>query len=641
MKKNAEAIKRLPAIVLLGLFCVSVVVGCNFTSNEPGSDDVEIPATATTPDSYESLYDLLKNVGSSSAGDYSADNMMAEEGAGDTAVPTESEGTGRNTPQATAESDYSNTNVQVSGIDEADIVKTDGSHIFMIDGNEVVIVKAEGENTREIARITLDAQTLQKENPDFLYYPNELFINGNTLVVLYQYSPDYSTYDYAYSDSAYYYSDTTEVACFDITSPDSPQLITTFGQDGYYSTSRLYDNVLYVVSNYYVYADGFDRDDPITYIPEVSTGDAKKLIEPADILIAPNCNSTTYSVITSIDLSSHSRVDRYSVLGASDTLYMSYENLYLANRAYKSEELDSYQDGSFTVTEEVFGTSTSLTKLSLSSGTIEFVADTTVNGYLLNQFSLDEYNGNLRLVVTVDESHMSTIRNKDGDVVGSDNGDSISTNSLFILDPNLQVVGSIEGLAEDERVYSVRFDGEVGYFVTFRQTDPLFAVDLSDPANPQIKDALKIPGFSTYMHVYGTDRLFGLGMAADDDGRTEGLKMSMFDTTDPYNLSEIGVLELDGSYSEALYNHKAIFIDPEKSLIGFATNDEYVVYSYSDESGFYLVSKIENAFDSSYYGQFRGLYIDDYFYLCTGNNIKVYTLDGFTYVKSVDLGQNP
>lgn len=628
MRKFSITPTKLLTLILTGLFCASAMTGCAQSPSTAPRTETPISTEATMPDSYEALYDVIHEINAESILNGLSSGAMVEESTSDLAAPSDAGSAAEGKSNTSSSSNYSETNTQVSGIDEADIVKTDGDYIYVARDSEILIAKADGGNTKEVARIPLDAKTLGEEIPELSYYSAELFINGNTLVVLFQYYPEYATYAYG---------SITKAACFDVSTPDSPLLITTFGQDGSYSTSRLSDNILYIISNHSLYSGDIVPTDPITYVPKVWTAGNQELIEPSDICIAPDCSSVTYAVVTSIDLSDCSRVDRFSVLGASNTLYMNFENLYLAAQTYTNEDLDSYQDGSFTVTDQVFGTDTSLTKLSLENGSIELVASALFDGYLLNQFSLDEYDGNLRLVLTIDDYYQSTIVNKDGEVVGHESGDNVSTNALFVLDQNLDILGSIEGLAEDERVYSVRFDGDIGYFVTFRETDPLFAVDLSDPTNPQIKDALKIPGFSTYMHIYGPDRLFGLGRNADESGFTDGIKMSMFDTSDPYHLSEINVLKLDDYYAEALYDHKAIFIDPEKNLIGFGTSSDYVLYGYSDEQGFYLVKEIEDALEQTYYGQLRGLYVDDYFYLCTDSNIQVYTLEEFNHVTTVEL----
>ena len=596
--------------------------------------------------SYDEVYQALASAFEKQGRMYGGiENAMAE----DRAAPTAgSEGFGEAISAQSAKGAYSETNVQVKGIDEGDVIKTDGKHIYLVAGLDVVVIEADGTDTREIARITVNDDALNK-NDDSMIYPQELYVDGDTLIILYSYGiydpveeedkrSDSSSYYYP----PYNYRSVTEVACYDISDPQDPRLINTFGQDGYCVSSRLQEGVLYLISNYGVYDFSvLERESPITYVPLCYTGTDRELLDYTDICILPERDSTSYSIITSLDVSRAQRIDQYSVLGASNTLYMSYDNLYLASGVFDKVEENSYQDGSFTVVEYQETYSTRVSKLSLDQGTIGFVADALLPGMILNQFALDEYEGHLRMVTTVNSNRYRTL--DDGKGIINDYQSYTSeptTNALFILDAQLRTSGSIEGLAEDEQVYSVRFDGAVGYFVTFRQVDPLFAVDLSDPRSPRIKGELKIPGFSTYLHVYDTDRLFGLGMSADDRGRTQGLKMSMFDTADPYDISERHLLGLgESTYSDALYNHKAIIIDREKNLIGFPVENGYAVYGYSDEEGFYLRQSLK-APEDVYYSNQRGLYVGDYFYICAQGNIGVYTLKDLAPVTQVPIEVN-
>ena len=199
--------------------------------------------------------------------------------------------------------------------------------------------------------------------------------------------------------------------------------------------------------------------------------------------------------------------------------------------------------------------------------------------------------------------------------------------------------------------------GDVGYFVTYRQTDPLFAVDLSDPLNPVITDALKIPGFSSYLHAYSDHLLFGFGSEIDPDtGISQGLKLSMFDISDPYEIKEVNKTVLtDMFFSTAQYDHKSLMIDPEKNLIGFYAesynpdigdyNDYYIIYSYDPSAGFQEVFRCDIlqdpdlSYGTGAYGIYtytiRGLYIDNIFYLVNGNRICSYSMDTFRKLKGL------
>ena len=180
--------------------------------------------------------------------------------------------------------------------------------------------------------------------------------------------------------------------------------------------------------------------------------------------------------------------------------------------------------------------------------------------------------------------------------------------------------------------------GDTGYFVTFKQVDPLFSVDLSDPANPQIIGELKIPGFSEYLHPYGDGKLLGIGMDVDDESvTTDGVKVSMFDISDPSDVKETDVHVLEDMYgTDVAYDYKAVFVDVEKNLFGFlayGSSNQYTVLTYDDENGFSEVFSRE----MPGYGSVRGMYVDDTFYLVSGNTVESYSLSGFVKLDDIVL----
>ena len=221
----------------------------------------------------------------------------------------------------------------------------------------------------------------------------------------------------------------------------------------------------------------------------------------------------------------------------------------------------------------------------------------------------------------------------------TDNRGEYSSNSLVILDGNLKKTGAISGIAEDERVYSVRFMGDTAYFVTFRQVDPLFSVDVSDPTSPKIIGSLKIPGFSNYLFPFGKGMLFGMGQNADEKtGRSTGMKISMFDISDPSNVTECAKTNISASYSEALYSHKATLINSGKNIIGFSAygwqnNILYFIYAYENGE---LVKKAEINLPHSNTGC-RGLYLGDKFYVVTPDVVYCFTLDGFKELSVTEI----
>ena len=217
--------------------------------------------------------------------------------------------------------------------------------------------------------------------------------------------------------------------------------------------------------------------------------------------------------------------------------------------------------------------------------------------------------------------------------------ESDTYNTLYILDENLEELSRITNLAPDEDVYSARFMGDIGYFVTYRQMDPLFSVDLSDPKNPEILGELKIPGFSEYLHPYGEGQLLGIGMDVDETGMvTNGVKLSMFDTSDPKDVQEAAKYVIEEAYStEVGYNYKAALVDAEENLIGFLAYCEagvsYFVFSY-DEEGFTCEFEKDML---GYNSNMRGIYVGDKFYIVTGNTVESFMLESFDKVDDIVL----
>ena len=211
-------------------------------------------------------------------------------------------------------------------------------------------------------------------------------------------------------------------------------------------------------------------------------------------------------------------------------------------------------------------------------------------------------------------------------------------NNLIILDKELKQVGSITDLAPGERVYSARFLGDMGYFVTYKETDPVFAADLSDPAKPVILGELKIPGFSEYLHPFGKDKLLGIGMNVDSAGVLDGVKAELFDISDPSNLSSLEECIVPGMYgADASYDYKAVMIAPERGLIGFSgsgvSGDVYVLLKYENDR---IVAMLLEEVNGSGRGT-RGIYIGDVLYVVNGNIIEAYSLADYSKVDDLIL----
>ena len=418
-----------------------------------------------------------------------------------------------------------------------------------------------------------------------------------------------------------YYRDYTCADVYDVSSPADPVLLGGISQSGYYNTMRVKDGCVYLLSNYY--ADtGAAREDVSAYIPEVQD----QMIDASDIYMPDGKMGDAYTVISAFSLEDPAnKTDSKAVFGSANLCYVSGENIYITEMCFGSDDSDVDQ--------------TSIRKISYENGTLAGIAQAKVDGFLNDSFSIDEYEGYLRLVTTISPS--SDIALYPMPRVGSSEEEIDSqvkdTNALFVLDGNLETVGEIRDLAENESVYSARFMGDTGYFVTFRQVDPLFSVDLSDPSAPKIIGELKIPGFSEYLHPYGEGLLLGIGMDVDESGTTtEGVKLSMFDISDPSSVQEIQTYVIDGMYSTNVYNYKAVFADVEKNLFGFTAygdSPEYCVFSYDAEKGFTEVFSRT----LSGYGDARGLYVGDVFYLVENRTVESYTLNGFEKIDDIVL----
>jgi len=291
------------------------------------------------------------------------------------------------------------------------------------------------------------------------------------------------------------------------------------------------------------------------------------------------------------------------------------------------------------------GAETTIVRIVLNGGDLTVAAQADIAGALLDQFSLDEAGGNLRLVTT-----------------WTDTADDAwtQTPALWILDPSLAVIGSIPALTTNESVQSVRFDQDVAYVVTYRQVDPLFTIDLSDPTAPVVRSALKIPGFSAYLHPIGQGLLLGIGVDADTSGKvTGGLKLSMFDVSDPYDVQETAHITFAGDQSEVFTDHKAAFVEvdsPDLALIGFpvtawhyppsgqpSVDWTYDLYSW-DGSGFTQVKQLDLIGAGLGTSQLtstdpttRGLRVGQDFYVVTSAAVGVYDMTAYAQLAVVAL----
>lgn len=599
--------------------------------------NVTLSAAADSADvqevtSYDDLYGLIQSMQNNNVLYDSGVMMESAVADGTTAAAAPSTGAAKSDSVALAPAteagglDYSETNVQVKGVDEADIVKTDGSYIYYIAGNQLNILKPDGASTKLVSSTSLSS------DDSWWGYNSEMFLLGSRLMIITQ---SYSTIWINDANSNYQTNtDQTSAVIYDISNPAKPVQVVSLGQSGNYVSSRMIGDYVYLVTSQYIYNPV--KDTPVTYIPSTSDGVESKLLQPTDLYVGGNPQNAAYTVIGSINLKSGANfTSAKAVFGGTSEVYANADHLLLAFGRYDSETLPIAPDKdgkNVQITNS--SSSTDLVLLGLSEGQITKLASGNVPGNLLNQFAMDEYKNVIRIVTTLD----SSVQRIYTDGVDTYEYDNTSANALYTLDLNLKVLGKIENLAKDEYVKSVRFDGDIGYFVTFRQVDPLFAVDLANAASPRILDTLKIPGFSEYLHVFKDNLLLGIGYNADETtGQMQGVKLSMFDTADKANVKEVATEKVDASWTAVGSNHKAILVDAEKNLIAFPADSAYFIYRYTADNGFTLAARVSMTADLSSWN-LRGLFIGDYFYVLGDSGVTVISLSDFTVLTTVKLG---
>ncbi|MBQ7129017.1 MAG: beta-propeller domain-containing protein, partial [Clostridia bacterium] len=506
----------------------------------------------------------------------------------------------------------SKTNTVVEDVDEDDLFKTDGDYIYQVDESDINIYKAEDKKTKKIKTLDLSKYTD--------YNIKGMYLFKNKLVVLTTYYDvlPYTSCKCKYCTKINKQSYTT-VLIYDVKNPKEAKLKTKFIQSGYYNSSRMIDDTLYLSSTYTpdIYSKNkIKKKEKSRYLPIFYDGKNYHYQNSGCINLSDKLDKTSYSIIASYSIDYNLKIDDKSFFGYADLKFVSNNNAYFTEESYR------YYN------KEQFTNKTKITKFSIDNGAIKFVASKKIEGGILNSFSMDEKDGYLRLVTT---------QQKDK-----------SYNHLFVLDKNLHKVGSVENLAKNERIYSARFLGDYAYFVTYRNTDPLFCADLSNPQEPKIVSELKIPGFSNYLHPFGKNKIFGLGET--DGGNT---KIAMYDISNKEKIKEIVTKKLGANYSDASYDHHAIMVDEKKNLIAFPVDtfnynyDDYDDYDYEDLSyyedvSYYYIFKFSNnkfklkariKLDDIY--KFRGLYIDDYFYISDSGHLRIVSLKTFKQVKKV------
>ena len=714
---------HLVSLILVGALIISAI-GYVYVNSPDTTYTYEIK----TFDSYEDFQDFLAEAANNSGGNYfgfeESLNIAMDDtsGASKTSTPSVPRSDGDSQTNAEGSSDYSETNIQVEGVDEPDIVKTDGEYLYVVANNTVYILKAiPAENAEIISTLHVD------ENQ----YIHGLFLDEGTLAVItgsWQVfampmiepaivksetsegtetaEPDISVehatanttnstedlpekplppqdeededdegdtdeddlepiiepYIYPYRSVS-----TTKITLYNIENPTNPTVKKTVEIEGNYFDARMIDGTVYLVATEYTYElHAYVEEKQTIAIPELSIDNESEPIEIDSIYYIdtpePPTSMTHVFSVTTTGKVSH----KTFLLDSSHSMYVSRNNIYLTSTIYNTPTLGLLRAPDNTNEEET----TMIHRIQINNGNIDYTYSGEVPGHILNQFSMDEHNGYFRIATTIGWSWWSD--------------DSESTNNVYILDSELNIVGSIEDLAPGEQIYSTRFMGDKAYMVTFKNVDPFFTLDLSDPTNPQALGYLKIPGYSTYLHPYDENHIIGIGKDAietDDDSLWndvwyQGLKIALFNVTDFENPTEIDhvIIGDRGTDSNALYDHKAFLFDREKNLLvipvtlyeipaEYKTEDEKEVYSYGEYTydgayvytltteGFELRGRVthtdENWTAQDTYRWFyypwnsfitRSLYINNVLYTISNTMVKLNDLQTLEELNQIELG---
>ena len=525
-----------------------------------------------------------------------------------------------NITEVTNNTNYSTTNIQVQGVDEADIVKTNGEYIFYYRREKRTLSIIDVKNEEVVEAIEYEE-----------VIPQEMYLKDNKLIVI----ADKGKGDFTKSRVYESYNPVIKVIVYDISNIEDIKIDREIEVEGTELTSRMIGNYVYIVSNKGIYSDMLEDENLLKPIYKDSAiGEDEICIDYSNIQYFPGTVTNQYMLVSSFDIANPKKeINVQTYLGSGEKVYASTENLYVVCTQYTEQK--EFIGIQYTAREN----NTKIYKFALDNGNINYIADTMVPGWIESQFSMDEYNGYFRVATTY--SSKETLY-KD-------------VNNLYVLDENLNLVGQLENLAPGERIYSVRYMGKKAYVVTFEQVDPLFVIDLSNPTNPQVLGQLKIPGYSDYLHPYDENHIIGFGKDTESDGelvKSKGFKMALFDVSDVANPKELYSVNIgdSGTYSELLYNHKALLFSKEKNIIAFPitimemqNGSKYyskttlrgaMIYGLNIESGFEEKLRISNSNEEEIE---RIIYINDNIYTLSENLIKVVDMNTMEEVGTIEL----
>ena len=438
---------------------------------------------------------------------------------------------------------HGETNTQVQGVGESDILKNDGQYLYYLRhsfdrfGNSedysLFILRPLPANNMQLVSRTIIPASFASDM--------EMYVMGDRLAVVYT----------SYGDDV-----RANARLYDISDRANPVELRHFAQEGTLTTSRLLNGRVYLLSNHWKTLDFRTRGDSIPpgdILPLVYEDSRAVLLPPERIAVLPEANEPSYLILSSIDVNdANADTESAAILGAGTQVYCSMDALYVARMRYTRGDIHPWaRIGWWGIADQTVIYRFDL----LPNGQIRPGPQGEVKGVPLNQFSMDEHNGYFRIATTAP----------------CDQDESV--NIITILDSNLRQVSTIEGIAPTERIQSARFMGDMGYIVTFRDTDPLYVIDLSNPRAPKILGELKITGFSGYLHPWGDKHLVGVGPDGCDVGLNGDTKVSLFDISDPADPREVDRVIVPSSHVGIQHNHKIFVPVPEKGVFGLPIYD--------------------------------------------------------------------
>lgn len=546
---------------------------------------------------------------------------------------------------------YSTTNIQVAGVDEADIVKTDRYYIYLLSfsKNSVYIIDANPQNAKILSTVAFD----NSSSLAGIYLSQD---SSKLAILGSEYKLRSETYDYTSGNSEtksytreYFLPEDTKtfVKVYDISDKTRPNIAQDFAASGSYFNSRMIGNYVYAVLSQPVQV----INKTVT-LPSVYTGTETTNISPSQIYyVSKEDNFYNYFTFTSIiginiNDATQSAANLTIMLGGASNIYVSKNSLYLT---YPGTSTYSVWGGQTESNTKVY-------KIRLYENTIAFEAQGSIPGTVLNQYSMDEYNGYFRVATTAWREKLQ--------------------NNVYILNSNLAIVGKLENLASGENIHSARFMGEKCYLVTFKKTDPLFVIDLSQPSYPNVLGELKIPGYSDYLHPFDETHIIGVGKetveaSQGDFAWYQGLKLSLFDVSNVSSPQQMAKMIIGdrGTDSPALYDPKAFLFDNSKNLLvipvhlALIKRTEYepsasaygmfvwqgaYVFKLTLDGGFELRGNIthiepqlapENAGYQEQTGNWitRSLYIDNTLYTISDEKVHLNRLEDFALLTQIEL----